>query len=86
MVAGVSKIELCIFEGDVLVVHRALSPQHDDVVVAEIDGAFTIEQLYRRNGLMQLRAGNPTYQPIIFWDRQTMTICGVVTVTIKRFR
>ena len=85
-VAGVSMIELGIFDGDVLVVNRALTPKHGDVVVAEIDGDFTVKQFYRRNGLMQLRAGNPTYPPIIFRDGQTMTICGVVTATIKRFR
>ena len=85
-VGGLSMIELGIFDGDVLVVNRALTPKHGDVVVAEIDGDFTVKQFYRRNGLMQLRAGNPTYPPIIFRDGQTMTICGVVTATIKRFR
>ena len=85
-VAGVSMIELGIFDSDVLVVNRALTPKHGDVVVAEIDGDFTVKQFYRRNGLIQLRAGNPTYPPIIFRDGQTMTICGVVTATIKRFR
>ena len=44
------------------------------------------EELVRRAGVVQLRAGNPTFPPILFRDGQTMTICGVVTATIKRFK
>ncbi|MCZ8227540.1 MAG: peptidase, partial [Burkholderiaceae bacterium] len=38
-IAGQSMIELGIFDGDIVVVNRALlPPKHGDVVVAEIDG------------------------------------------------
>jgi len=83
---GLSMIELGIADSDILVVNRALNPKHGDIVVAEIDGDFTVKQFYRRNGMVQLRAGNPTFPPILFRDGQTMTICGVVTATIKRFK
>lgn len=83
---GLSMIELGIADGDILVVNRALNPKHSDIVVAEIDGDFTVKQFYRRNGVIQLRAGNATFPPILFKDGQTMTICGVVTATIKRFK
>ena len=83
---GLSMIELGIADGDILVVNRALNPKHNDIVVAEIDGDFTVKQFYRRNGVVQLRAGNATFPPILFKDGQTMTICGVVTATIKRFK
>ena len=55
-------------------------------MVAEVDGDFTVKQLYKRNGVVQLRSGNPTFPPILFRDGQTLTICGVVTATIKRFK
>lgn len=83
---GLSMIELGIADGNILVVNRALNPKHGDIVVAEIDGDFTVKQFYRRNGVVQLRAGNATFPPILFKDGQTMTICGVVTATIKRFK
>ncbi|MBI2724921.1 MAG: translesion error-prone DNA polymerase V autoproteolytic subunit [Polaromonas sp.] len=83
---GLSMIELGIADGDVLVVNRALNPKHGDVVVAEVNGDFTVKQLFKRNGMVQLRSGNPTFPPMLFGDGQTMTICGVVTATIKRFR
>ena len=50
------------------------------------DGDFTVKQFWRRAGVVQLRPANPTYPAILFKDGQTMTICGVVTATIKRFK
>lgn len=35
-------IEAGIADGDLLVVNRALSPRHGDVVVAEVDGEFDL--------------------------------------------
>ncbi|MCY1168190.1 Protein UmuD [compost metagenome] len=85
--SGVSMIGLGIFDKDILIVNRALvPPRHLDIVVAEIDGDFTVKQYFLRNGTVQLRAANPTYPPILFKDGQTMTVCGVVTAAIKRFR
>lgn len=83
---GLSMIDLGIYDGDILVVNRALTAAHRDIVVAEIDGDFTVKQFWRRAGIVSLRAGNPTFPPIIFRDGQTLTVCGVVTATIKRFR
>jgi DNA polymerase V len=83
---GLSMIGLGIADCDILVVNRALTPKHGDIVVAEVDGDFTVKQFYRRSGVVQLRAGNPTFPPILFLDGQVMTICGVVTAAIKRFK
>ena len=87
-VAGKSMFGAGIDEGDILVVNRALASnaRHNDVVVAEVDHDFTVKYLWKRNGQVQLRAADPTFPPIIFKDGQTMTICGVVTSVIKRFR
>lgn len=83
---GVSMVDFGIFDGDILVCNRALQARHADIVIAEVDGDFTVKQLWRARGTVQLRAGNKTFAPIIFKDGQTMSICGVVTATIKRFR
>lgn len=86
-ISGQSMIELGIFDGDIVVVNRALLPaKHGDIVVAEVDGDFTVKQFWRRAGVVQLRPANPTFPAILFRDGQTMTICGVVTATIKRFK
>ena len=83
---GLSMIDLGVAGGDVLVVNRALTPKHGDIVVAEFNCDFTMKQFYKRNGMIKLVSGNPTFPPMLFKDGYTMTICGVVTATIKRFR
>jgi len=84
--SGLSMIEFGIFDGDILVCDRALEVKHGDIVIAEVDGDFTVKQYWKARGTVQLRAGNKTFAPIIFKDGQTMTTCGVVTATIKRFK
>lgn len=84
--SGQSMVDFGIFSGDILVCNRALPARHGDIVIAEVDGDFTVKQLWRGRGGVQLRAGNKTFAPISFKDGQTMVICGVVTATIKRFR
>ena len=78
--------DLGIADGDILVVNRALPPVHKCIVIAEVDGDFTVKQFYKRNGLVQLQSGNPTFAPILFKNGQTLTICGAVTAAIKRLR
>lgn len=87
-VRGTSMLAAGIADGDILVVNRALSPVHGDVVVAEVDNDFTVKYLHRRNGRVRLRAADPTFPDIVFEkeDGPTLRIVGVVTSTIKRFR
>lgn len=83
---GLSMIDAGVGDGDILLVNRALTAQHGDVVVAEVDNDFTVKTLYKRNGNVSLRAANATFPPILFKEGQTLVICGVVTAVIKRFR
>ena len=77
--------DIGIDDGDTLVVDRALTPQHGSIVVAVLDGEFTVKQLYKRAGRFKLKAGNPTYPDIIPTADQVVEIWGVVTACIKRF-
>jgi DNA polymerase V len=87
-VRGTSMLGAGICDGDILVVNRALSPKHGDIVVAEVDNDFTVKYLFRRNGRVKLQAADPTFPDIVFeqQDGLRLTIVGVVTSTIKRFR
>jgi len=80
-VKGDSMIEAGIFDGDVLVVDRSIKPGIGHVVLAELDGEFTVKYL----GRGQLLPANPAYQPIKFKDGQTVEIVGVVTGSMRRF-
>ena len=84
-VAGKSMFEAGIDDGDLLVVNRALTPAHRNIVVAQVDGDFTVKYLHKRNGRVKLVSANPTFPDIVFKEGQVLVVCGVVTCTIKRF-
>ena len=83
--SGHSMTEAGIFDGDILVIDRAIKPRNTHIVVAIVDGEFTVKQLYQRAGRMKLKAANPTYPDITPKDGQTIEVWGVVTSTIKQF-
>ena len=83
--SGRSMIEAGIDDGDILVVNRALTPVHRHIVVAQVDGDFTVKYLYKRNGRVKLQPANPTFPEIVFKEGQQLIISGVVIFAIKRF-
>lgn len=83
--SGHSMSEVGIFDNDILIVNRALKPRHKMIVVALVDGEFTVKQLYQRAGRFKLQAANPTYPDITPKDGQTVEVWGVVTNSIKQF-
>ena len=85
-VSGESMKDAGIFDGDMLVVNKALKPRHGHIVVAAVDGEFTVKYLYQRAGIFKLRSANVTFPEIIPRDGQTIEVWGVVTCSIKRFK
>lgn len=85
-VRGSSMLGAGIADGDILIVNRALDPVHGDIVVAEIDNDFTVKYLHQRAGRVKLVAADPTFPDILLREGQTLSICGVVTGAVKKFR
>ena len=83
--SGHSMVEAGIFDNDILVVDRAIKPRNNHIVVAIVDGDFTVKQLYQRQGRIKLKAANPTFPDIVPKEGQTIEIWGVVTSSIKQF-
>ena len=81
--SGHSMTEAGIFDGDILVVDRAIKPRNTHIVVAIVDGDFTVKVLSQRVGRIKLKSANPTYPDITPKEGQTIEIWGVVTSTIK---
>ncbi len=83
-VAGDSMRGLGIFDGDLLVVDRALSATPGCVVIAVVDGEFTVKQLlYTPNGPV-LRAAHPDYPDTHILPEQDFTIWGVVSWNVHK--
>lgn len=82
---GLSMMGAGIHDNDILVVDRAIKPRHGHIVVAVVDGEFTVKQLYQRAGRIKLKAANPTFPDITMQEGQTLEVWGVVTSSIKQF-
>lgn len=82
--SGNSMVDAGIYDKDVLVIDRALKPVHGQVVVAMVDGDFTVKHLHQRFGRTKLKAANPTFPDITLKDGQTLEIWGVVVAIVRQ--
>jgi len=80
---GESMREAGIFDGDVLLVDKAITPRNGHIVVAVVDGEFVCKQLQLRAGRMKLKAANPSFPDIVPKEGQVVEVWGVVTTAIK---
>lgn len=88
-VAGFSMINAGINEGDIIVIDRSLEPRQNDIVVAYINGEFTMKYLdltQKDKGVIWLRPGNDDYPSFCITPNDELTIWGVVAKVIKNFR
>ena len=76
--AGDSMVEHGIRDGDLLVVDRSRKARHGSVVVAAVDGEFTVKEL-QLEPTVALLPGNQAYRPIHFSEGQELEIFGVVS-------
>lgn len=73
-----------IQKGDILIVDRSLEPSHGKIVIAVINGEFTVKRLRLHQDKVFLEPENPQFSPIEInpnWDFQ---IWGVVTYVIHK--
>jgi DNA polymerase V len=84
-VRGESMIVAGIHDGDKVVVDRALKPKHKDIVVAVVNGEYTIKRLYQYKGRIELRPENPDFPSMTFNEGQELQIWGVVVGVVRRY-
>ena len=73
-----------ISDGDILVVDRSLSPDNGSIIIAAINGEFTVKRLKLNGKKVFLMPENPTYSPIEVNEKNKPEFFGVVTYVIKR--
>lgn len=84
--SGDSMKDAGLYDGDILVVDRSVEPSHRDIVVAVLDGEFTVKRLCKRDGLVQLQPENPRYPCITITQERDFLIWGVVTGSVRQFK
>ena len=85
-VKGESMRDAGIHAGDVLIVDKSLTPTDRKIVVAMIDGNFTVKRFRKVNGKVFLEAANDSFDPIEVGEDQELTIWGAVTYIIHQAR
>lgn len=84
-VSGASMVDAGIFDGDILVVDRSIEAKDGMIVVACVDGEFTVKILKKDGNSITLEPANSSYPTITFKEGMELRIFGVVTSTIHRF-
>ena len=80
--AGDSMIDAGSSDGDLLVVDSSRTAVHGDIVIAAVDGEFTVKRLQLRPNI-QLNPMNSAYSPIRIKSEDVLDIFGVVTFIVK---
>ena len=83
-VSGDSMSEAGILPGDMVLVDKGENPKNGDIVIAEVDGEWTMKYLKKRGENVVLLPANPKYQPIR--PKKELKIAGVVTAVIRKYR
>lgn len=83
--SGHSMVEEGINDGDMLVIDRAITARHGDIVLACLDGEFTVKKL-QVQPVPALLPGNPDFPPIYPQEGQELDIFGVVTFVLRKTR
>ena len=85
-VKGDSMIEAGIFDNDVLVIDRSRTRQTGDIVLAMLDGEFTVKILEQSKKGVNLIPANRNYSAIEIKKEQCLEIWGVVTGSMRKFK
>lgn len=84
-VFGDSMIDAGIMPDDIVVIDTSLQPRVNDIVVACVDGEWTMKYFHRDgNGKVHLVAGNPKYAPI--YPKEQLVIHSVVVSSMRTYR
>ena len=83
-VSGDSMSGAGILPGDMVIVDKGLTPKSGDIVIAEVDGAWTMKYLRKRGNDVTLLPANPNYKPIK--PKNELKIAGVVTAVVRKYK
>lgn len=82
-VSGDSMSVAGILPGDMVLVDRGQAPKSGDIVIAEVDGEWTMKYMRKRGESITLVPANPKYQPIK--PKKELKIAGVVTAVVRKY-
>jgi len=85
-VDGDSMIDCGICSGDILLVDRAVEARDGKIIVAVLNGEFTVKRLKTKNQKYYLVPENQRYRIIEITEEDDFEIWGVVTSVIREMK
>jgi hypothetical protein len=82
-VTGDSMAGAGIMEKDLVIVERGRQPKNGDIILAEVDGNWTMKYFRKKGKTITLEAANPKYPPVI--PREELRIAGVITALVRKY-
>ncbi|MDC9727436.1 MAG: translesion error-prone DNA polymerase V autoproteolytic subunit [Candidatus Thioglobus sp.] len=82
---GESMLNAGIHPGDILVVDKSLPAKSSKIVIAVVDGEFTVKRLHKYKGKITLKTENPEFDDIEICEGNELIIWGVVTSVIHQY-
>jgi SOS regulatory protein LexA len=82
-VAGDSLEGIGIFKGDIVILEKAKSANRGEIVLALIDGEWTLKIIERVDGKTVLRSANTKYPD--FYPHLSLEIFGIVRSVIRKY-
>ena len=82
-VGGDSMIGAGIYPDDIAIVNRSRSPVDRCIILALVDGGFTLKRYRSRGGRVWLQAENPAYRDTEITEELSFEVWGVVTNSIR---
>jgi SOS regulatory protein LexA len=83
-VSGDSMTGAGIMPGDMVIVDKGRTPKSGDIVIAQVDGEWTMKFLRKRGDSVTLVPANPKYQPIK--PKNELKVSGVVTAVVRKYK
>lgn len=83
-VDGDSMVDAGIHPKDLVLVQKNLTPKNGDIVVAQVDGEWTLKYFEKKCDKVSLKAANQKY-PIIIPKRE-LVIAGVVIANVRKYK
>ena len=85
-IKGDSMIDAGILDNDIVIVDRSKSAAINYIVLASIDGEFTVKVLAKNSEGPYLMPANKEYKPIHIKSDSEFEIWGVVTGCVRKFK
>jgi SOS regulatory protein LexA len=82
-VKGDSMIEEGIREGDLVIVEKKNDAKDGDIVIAEVDGGWTMKYLRKNGNKIYLEPANKNYKPI--YPEFDLKVAAIVRGVIRRY-